>query len=250
MLVGVVPMGGFGERWSPYPCPKELLPFGQGEDGRPRLIGDYVMERMVTAGVDLIVVPVRAAKASQVMDYFGHKLRGGPPIAYIAAPGPTLVANLQATVPLLRGHTVLFGMPDTYFTPEFAFLSCLSLLDDPAELVLGCWVHDDPTELDTVVREGTSLRAVRPKPRPVNGESNEVWGIAAWAPEFTERLRTWPDRDRQNPGYLFHAAAEQGKARATLFPGHQYVDLGSYASYAWALRTLAPGRQRQACGDA
>src|ERR1051326_285996 len=100
MLTGVVPMGGIGERWAPYPCPKELLPFGLDQHNRPLVIGDYVMQRMVAAAVDLIVIPIRPEKATQVMSYFGHRRPEGPPIAYIAAPGPTLVANLQACVPL------------------------------------------------------------------------------------------------------------------------------------------------------
>src|SRR5438067_1400485 len=158
MLVGIVPMGGYGERWTPYPCPKELLPFGCEPDGRPRVIGDYVMARMALAEADLIVVPVRPEKAILVMNYFGHRFRDLVPIAYVAAPGPTLVANLQACVPLLQGNTVLFGMPDTYFTPKTAFRSCREALGGTTELVLGCWLHPDPSELDTVEIDGTQVR--------------------------------------------------------------------------------------------
>lgn len=235
MLVGIVPMGGFGERWAPYPCPKELLPFGEDASGRPRVIGDYVIERMVYAGVDLVVIPVRPEKATLVMRYFGHRLAGGRPVVYVAAPGPTLVANLQACVPLLGESTVLFGMPDTFFTPRNAFRACLEALSGPAELVLGCWEHADPAELDTVVRNGQHLHAVRPKPRSGDDDSREVWGIAVWNGRFTERLHAWCDEQRQNPGHVFQAAAAAGSGRAVLLSGGVYVDIGSYRRYEGAL---------------
>lgn len=240
MLVGVVPMGGYGERWAPYPCPKELLPFGHDERGRPRVIGDYVMARMTRAGVELIVVPVRPEKAMSVMTYFGHCYAEGPAIAYVAAPGPSLVANLRATVPLLAGHTVLFGMPDTYFTPIGAFRALREQLGDETELVLGCWVHPDPRELDTVeIKDGRALR-VKPKPRSTEDYTREVWGIAAWTPGFTERLRTWNDPIRHNPGFLFAEVAKAGRARAVVFPGERYVDVASYAPWEAALREVEP----------
>lgn len=238
MRIGVVPMGGFGERWAPYPCPKELLPFGQDEQGRPRVIGDYVMARMARAGVELIVVPVRAEKALSVMTYFGHRFQGGPAIAYVAAPGPSLVANLQACVPLLAGHTVLFGMPDTYFTPVEAYRSLLERLDSETELVLGCWVHPNPAELDTVELDGEIVRAVKPKPRAAEDNIGEVWGIAAWDARFTDRLGDWTDPARHNPGFVFAAAAAAGRARGVVFEESRYVDLASYPLWERALREL------------
>lgn len=240
MLVGVVPMGGFGERWAPYPCPKELLPFGCDPDGRPRVIGDCVMERMAEARADLIVIPVRPEKALPVMSYFGHRYRGGPAVAYVSAPGPTLVANLQACVPLLSGHSILFGMPDTYFTPSRAYHALLEHLHAPTELVLGCWGHADPRELDTVQIEGNVVRRVMPKPRTAEDHSSEVWGIAAWSTGFTERLDAWNDRAHHNPGFLFAEAAMAGKAKGVVFTGDRYWDVASYGLWEDALRSTEP----------
>src|SRR3712207_5493930 len=115
MLVGLVPIGGVAERGRAYPGFKELLPAGVDENGRPRVIGDYVLERMMAAGVELVVMPVRVEKAQMVMGDFGHQLANGALVAYVAAPGPTLLANLQVCAPLLRGHQVLCGFPDTFF---------------------------------------------------------------------------------------------------------------------------------------
>ena len=88
MLIGIVPMGGSGERWAPYPGPKELLPFGLDEHGRPLVIADHVIRRMERAGVELIVVPVRPEKATLVLGYFGHRRPSGATMVYISAPGP------------------------------------------------------------------------------------------------------------------------------------------------------------------
>jgi NDP-sugar pyrophosphorylase family protein len=239
MLVGIVPMGGVGERWSPYPCPKELLPFGVDERGRPLVIADHVIRGMERAGVELIVVPVRAEKATAVLGYFGHRRLSGATMVYLSAPGPSLAANLRACVPVLGNNPVLFGMPDTYFTPEHAFTILLAELENPTEVVLGCWEHDNLAELDTVDRDGRIIRSVQPKPRPVELGLREAWGLAVWSADFTRRLAEWDDPSRPNPGFVFAAAAREGLARGVGFAEGTYIDIGSYGQYEaglWARR--------------
>ena len=247
MIVGIVPMGGMGERWAPYPGPKELVPFGVDSVGRPLVIADHVIQRMERAGVDQIVIPVRAEKAGQVMGYFGHRRKSGAIIIYVAAPGPSLIANVQACIPLLGSNTVLFGMPDTYFTPAEAFTACLGQLADGIEVVLGCWEQDNPAELDTVDRVGHVVRAVKPKPRAVDDDLKEAWGIAVWSGTFTARFRAWSDPDRPNPGFVFASAADEGLARAVGFSAGSYLDIGGYRQYENGLVAL---RNRPADADA
>ena len=249
MLIGIVPMGGAGERWAPYPCPKELLPFGQDENGRPLVIADHVIRRMEQAGVDLIVVPVRPEKATAVLGYFGHRRPSGATMVYLSAPGPSLVANLRACVPILGDHPVIFGMPDTYFSPKDAFVRCLAELQGATEVVLGCWEQENPAELDTVDRVDRVIRAVHPKPRAVEPGFREAWGIAAWSGAFTRRLAAWDDPARPNPGFVFAAAASAGLARGIDCSPGTYVDIGSYSQFEIGLLALAesagePGAMR------
>lgn len=241
MLVGLVPMGGFAERWRPYPCPKELLPAGMDSAGRPRVIADYIIDRMIAAGVEMVVMPVRPEKAQLVIGYFGHQLANGALIAYVAAPGPTLLANLQACVPLLRGHQVLFGFPDTFVLPTNPFNLCLELLEPQLELALGSFLNHNITRVFAVKREGYHLQEVRVTPLPLDDttSSREVWGVAAWNPAFTERLAAWQREDGDDPSFVLNAAAQAGQARCQPMPdGEFFEDLASYKIYQ---RFLASG---------
>ncbi len=243
MLVGLVPMGGFAERWRPYPGPKELLPCGVDPSGRPRVIADYVLDRMMAAGVEMVVVPVRAEKAEQVLSYFGHRLSNGALLVYVAAPGPSLLANLQACVPLLRGHRVLFGFPDTYFLPQNAFSYCLEALDPQIELVLGSFSNHEITRMFLVEREGSRLTGVRTTPRPNDQPElgKEVWGIAAWNDAFTERLGGWSRDEGDDPSYVLNAAAKTGQSLCIPMPeGEYFEDLASYQIYQRFLRKIDP----------
>lgn len=232
MLVGLVPMGGFAQRWQPYPGPKEMLPFGSDEVGRPRVIADYVLRRMVAAGVEMVVIPLRVEKAFEVMSYLGHHLSNGALITYVAAPGPSVLANIQACVPLLRGHQVLFGFPDTYFLPEQAFTYTLQALEPAVEMVLGSFSNHQLTRMFLVEREGSTLNAVRTSPRLPAETGQEVWGLAAWNPAFTERLAAWSLVDGDDPSFVLNAAAQAGHSRCVpMPPGEFYEDLASYQIY-------------------
>ncbi len=247
MLVGLVPMGGYAERWRPYPSPKELLPAGLDDKGRPRVIADYIFDRMVTAGVEMVVIPVRPEKASHIIGYFGHHLANGALIAYVAAPGPSLLANLQACVPLLLGHQVLFGFPDTFVLPANSFDYCLQQLEPSVEVVLGSFVNHNITRIFSVKRQDYQLLSVRTTPLPPGDPDREVWGIAAWNPAFTTRLANWSRSEGDDPSFVLDAAARSGQARCVpMPPGEFFEDLASYPIYQRFLTTnRLPGSQAE-----
>ena len=88
------------------------------------MLVDHVLEAMIAAGVEHVVIPITPEKAASVMRYLGTRLPNGALISYIAAPGPTLVANVAACADLLQGKDVLFGMPDTVFAPREILRRC------------------------------------------------------------------------------------------------------------------------------
>ena len=83
MLIGLIPMGGQAERWSPLVTPKELLPIGQRSDERPLMLVDYVLEAMLVANVDLVVIPITPVK-----QYLGHLGRNGVRAHRMNTPNP------------------------------------------------------------------------------------------------------------------------------------------------------------------
>ena len=70
---GIIPAAGVGSRIQPLAFSKELLPVGSyisGASERPRAVSEYLIDRMVNAGVDKICFVISPGK-SDIMDYFG-----------------------------------------------------------------------------------------------------------------------------------------------------------------------------------
>lgn len=246
MTIGIVPMGGSAQRWAPLVTPKELLPFGTRGDGSPAAAADCVIDAMTVADVSRVLIPILPEKAGTMMRYFGSRLRNGALVEYIAAPGPTLVANIAACLPLIGSSDVLFGMPDTHFTPAAILLQCWERLKDGQECVLGVFPCTDPEELDLVLHREGCAEFVLPKPRADREHTGDVWGVAAWNRRFTERISACADHSVPL-GTIFSAvAAEQRKACGVVL-GQSYVDLGSYSRYARALIDLHAAHNHESC---
>ena len=62
---GIIPAAGLGSRIQPLAFSKELLPVGSRLDGgieRPRAVSEYLIERMIAAGVDKICFVISPGK--------------------------------------------------------------------------------------------------------------------------------------------------------------------------------------------
>src|SRR4051812_49462202 len=104
---GIIPAAGRGSRIQPLAFSKELLPVGsRHEDGRERpcAVSEYLLERMVTAGVDKVCFVISPGK-SDIMENFGASY-GPAALAYLGQPAPP---RLWEAVFLAAG---LIGGPD------------------------------------------------------------------------------------------------------------------------------------------
>ncbi len=94
---GIIPAAGMGSRIQPLAFSKELLPVGSYIDGgteRPRAVSEYLIERMVLAGVTNICFVISPGKAD-ILNYFGgHAFRAA--IFYAVQPKP---AGLRCHIP-------------------------------------------------------------------------------------------------------------------------------------------------------
>src|SRR4051812_50217288 len=89
---GIVPAAGIGSRIQPLAFSKELLPVGSrrnGETESPRAVSEYLLDRMVTAGVTKICFVIAPGK-SDVMDYYGGRY-GGAAIFFVVHHPPHAV---------------------------------------------------------------------------------------------------------------------------------------------------------------
>src|SRR5579883_1980730 len=117
---GIVPAAGSGTRIQPLAFSKELLPVGRrSESGteRPRAVGEYLIERMIRAGVDKICFVISPGK-SDILRYFGGTI-GPASLAYVVQPQPGgLCDAIFRALPLIApGEAVVVGLPDTIWFP-------------------------------------------------------------------------------------------------------------------------------------
>ncbi len=146
---GIIPAAGMGSRIQPLAFSKELLPVGtcsSGSQDRPRAVSEYLIERMVTGGVDKICFVISPGK-SDILNYFGGRVLSAD-VFYAVQPKPAgLCDAIFRALPLIvPDEHVCIGLPDTIWLPEDG----LRLLPD-GDLSLLLFPVDRPQSFDAVV---------------------------------------------------------------------------------------------------
>ncbi|MBV8831298.1 MAG: nucleotidyltransferase family protein [Acidobacteriaceae bacterium] len=237
---GIIPAAGMGSRIQPLAFSKELLPVGSyftGPTERPRAVSEYLVERMVNAGVDKICFVISPGK-SDILDYFGsHALSAA--IFYAVQPSPEgLCDAVFRALPLIPpGEDVCIGLPDTIWFPENA------LRDLPSrEFSLLLFPVSHPERFDSVVTDATGqVQQVRVKQQEVLTEW--IWGAMKMSGSILAELHAiWSHRKDEYLGTLINEYLSRGgKARG--YPiGESYVDVGTLNGYREALRLLDANR--------
>lgn len=237
---GIIPAAGRGSRIQPLAFSKELLPVGsRRENGRERpcAVSEYLLERMVKAGVDKVCFVISPGK-SDIMEYFGASY-GPAAIAYVVQPEPLgLCDAIFRAEPLIGRHdSVVVGLPDTIWFPADA----LTTLPDGFAFLL--FPVKQPQFFDAVVVDETG-RVTAIEVKQAAARSNWIWG-AFRLPGATLRdlHRLWrqPDRGDEFVGTLVNAwIAAGGEAYGTK-AGTAYVDVGTFDGYRMAINLLDGG---------
>lgn len=233
---GIIPAAGMGSRIQPLAFSKELLPVGSyvtNGTERPRAVSEYLIERMVKAGVDKICFVISPGK-SDILDYFGGNALAGT-IFYAVQPQPAgLCDAIFRALPLIPPEEeVCIGLPDTIWFPEDALGhlpgGALSLLLFPV---------DHPERFDAVMtEENGSVIEVRVKSAAVS--TKWIWG-AFRMPGFVlaELYDLWKDRRDEYLGTLINEYLRRGAKAYGYKIGQSYVDVGTLNGYREALRLL------------
>lgn len=195
-VVGVIAAAGRATRLAPLPCSKELLPVGvhrepAGLRGRPKVVSQYLLERMRAGGARRIFFVVRSGKFD-IAHYYGDGSRLGLSIAYLMMNepwGPPFSAAQAA--PFIEDATVLFGFPDILIHPEDCFArACERLRATGADIVLGLFrgALTDGLDLVDTDPEGRVTSLVTKEEAPARREGDTGYMLAAWRPAFTRFL--------------------------------------------------------------
>jgi glucose-1-phosphate thymidylyltransferase len=221
-LVGIIPAAGTASRLGPLPCSKELLPVGFQDEAnrggyRPKVVGQYLLERMRLANVSRVYIILRKGKWD-IPSYFGDGKMLDLDIAYLMMGLPFGVPyTLDQAYPFIKALTVVFGFPDIIFQPKDAYLQLLNkLAETRADIVLGLFAAEQPSEMDMVELD-RDQRVCGIQIKPSQTYLRYTWIIAVWTPAFTHFMHEW---------LLNRLKIEHQDQTGRLTPEHQELYVG------------------------
>lgn len=239
--IGIIPAAGQGARLSPLPGSKELFPIGfddiliGGKSRRlPKVVSQYLVDRMKHAGVEKIFFVLSEGKWD-IMQYYGDGHRYGIHIAYLCIDHFSgMPFTINQAYPWVKNTTVVFGMPDTIFTPTDVYNRLLHKHEQcKADLTLGLFKTNEPWRFG-MVKTDNQDRVTLCIDKPPKSELKYMWGIACWGPLFTEfmnnKLQTPPEIVRSEIvlGDIFQMAVDANlHTHAVHFEDGEYIDIGT-----------------------
>jgi len=236
---GVIPAAGLGTRIQPLAFSKELLPVGTRHDGsveRPRAVSEYLLERMLTAGVNRVCFVISPGK-TDIVGYFGGKI-GEAPICYTVQQNPNgLCDALFSALPFIGPEDEVYvGLPDTVWFPMKGF----EFLPD-REFSFLLFPVSRPELFDAVVTDHSGrVEEIQVKQR--NAASDWVWGAFKLSGRhFADLHQLWNDRSQSDEyfGTLVNAYLANGGVAYGVKRGDVYVDVGTLHGYREAVRVLS-----------
>jgi dTDP-glucose pyrophosphorylase len=237
---GIIPSAGIGSRMQPLAFSKELLPVGHRRDHegreRPRAVSEYLIERMLLAGVDKFCFVISPGK-SDILEYYGGRIAGAD-VCYVVQSQPAGLCDALFRVSVLvnAADTLVVGLPDTIWFPVNALTH---LPDDTLSFLLFPVCH--PELFDAVVTDPLGLvQSIQVKQQ--DAASNWVWGAFKLPGRVFHQLHSlWKSRPSPDEylGTLVNAYLESGGVATGLRIGEVYVDVGTVHGYREALQALA-----------
>lgn len=233
---GIIPAAGMGTRIQPLAFSKELLPVGsdvRGPQERPRAVSEYLIERMVAAGVDKICFVISPGK-SDIVNYFGgHASSASVFYAVQEKPAGLCDAVFRAAQLIAPDEHVCIGLPDTIWFPEDALCRLpngdLSLLLFPVK---------HPENFDAVIT-GDHESVIEVQVKQPSPATDWVWGAIKMPGRVLHLLNAmWLQRGDEYLGTLFNEYLRCGGRAFGVKAGSAYVDVGTLGGYREALRVL------------
>ena len=236
---GIIPAAGLGSRIQPLAFSKELLPVGSRRDGeaeRPRAVSEYLLERMVRAGVTRICFVIAPGK-TDIMNYYGGRF-GGAAICYVVQSRPNGLCDAVFTaLPFIAPHEdVLIGLPDTVWFPEDGFArlprGALSFLLFPVS---------HPEFFDAVVTDDDD-QVLEIQVKQEHAASSWIWGAFRMPGAVLADLqRLWRERNERDQyiGTLVNEYLARGGRALAVRAGTEYVDVGTLEGYRGAVTLLS-----------
>jgi glucose-1-phosphate thymidylyltransferase len=245
-MIGIIPAAGEGQRIQPLGCSKELLPVGSRRIEsveRPKAVAEYLVERMIAAGVTQICMVISPEK-TDIIRYFAEREYAAE-IFYVMQKEPLgLCDAIFRAEPFTREkEQVLIGLPDTIWFPENAFLPAMEAL---LGINLVLFPVLDPSAFDAVVCDSFGY-VTRVEVKKKDAHSHWIWGgVTATGQAFHALKLLWESRHREDMflGDLLNAFIEAGNVVRGTYSGENYMDVGTIEGYRIAQDFLRAMRLR------
>jgi glucose-1-phosphate thymidylyltransferase len=236
-VIGLLPAAGYATRLGALPCSKEIYPvrFGTKSSGEMKVVSHYLLEKMRLAGITEAFIVLREGK----WDIPAHFKDGAildMHLGYLLVTVPWGVPyTLDQAYPFVRDSLVALGFPDILFSPDNGYERIVThQARCDADVVLGLFPADKPSTMD-VVDVDDSGQVARILPKPAHTTLKHTWGIAVWAPSFTEflhdylRRRPKPTNDETElfVGDVIQVGIENGlRVEGIQVSDEPFVDIG------------------------
>lgn len=242
-IIGVLPAAGKAKRLAPLPFSKELYPIGfqhseNGQSGHPKVVIQYLLEKMRLADVRETYIVLREGKWD-IPAYLGDGKMLDMHLAYLIMNLPFGVPfTIDQAYPFVKNMVVVFGFPDIVFQPDNAFAKLLKRQKETtADIVLGLFPVEEPQKWDMVKLDHNG-RIQKIECRPNQTDLRYTWIVAVWTPVFTKFMHEYLrrlietnlvlERRETSMGDVIQAAIENNLlAEGVLFPEGSCLDIGT-----------------------
>lgn len=223
MKYGSIPAGGLGTRLQPIGFSKELAPVAR------RAVIEYLIERMVLAGIDKIFINTAEDK-TDLIRYLSTKSIYKDMLVFLVRERKGLLDGIVLPEQFLREDDELyFGLPDTIWYPKDGFTQVDAM---PGELVLGLFDTGTPEKFDTVIISPSSqIKSIQVK--VLNPKTKWSWAIGKMSIKAARWLKDL--EQKQGKQLLFGDAmdtyAKQFDSYAVELDTSSCLDIGSPSDY-------------------
>jgi glucose-1-phosphate thymidylyltransferase len=236
---GIIPAAGSGTRIQPLAFSKELLPVGgrlDGEIERPRAISEYLVDRMLAAGVTKICFVISPGK-SDILEYYGNGKIDSAAFAFVVQPRPSGLCDaiFRAAPFIAANESVCIGLPDTIWFPQDALCAL-----PEGDLAFLLFPVEHPEFFDAVTTDSHD-RVVEIRVKHQDAGSRWIWGAFKMPGAVLHDLHElWLEREQRDEyfGTLINSWLAGGGQAVAVRAGESYVDVGTLHGYREAIKLL------------
>jgi dTDP-glucose pyrophosphorylase len=219
-LIGIIPAAGKGTRFFSTGWSKELAPIVINDDTGWMPVSDFIVERMMLAGVEDIRFLISADK-TDIQEYYNDQTFSFV-VRETNREWPKFIALMKGISP---DDIILMGFPDTIWYPKNGFTDAIQMLKKKDfDIVVGAFPIEHPEHFGRIELEGDKVVRILDKSTTKVTGPALVWGFVVFKGKAIPDLMP-----------LFYQSKDpKGKMGVVKFKNGAYLDTGTIPDYVTA----------------